>query len=72
MSENKKMKIHEIKEIELDILEKEKNAFIVMLDGWRKRVYFDKNYVHKTGNKVKIKYTGDIKDVHSVRFLDLK
>lgn len=61
----------EIKEIELDVLEVEENAYIVKVDGWRMRVYFaDKKSV--TGGKIKAKYTGDIKDPHSVNFEKLK
>lgn len=61
----------EIKEVELEILEREKNAFIVRVNGWRMRVYFDKDYEQISG-KIKAKYTGDIEDVHSVKFEKLK
>ncbi|MBL4950984.1 hypothetical protein JK635_01860 [Neobacillus sp. YIM B02564] len=62
----------EIKEVELDVLEKEENAVIVKVDGWRMRVYFDKDFKGIINNKVTAKYTGDIKNVHTVVFKKLK
>lgn len=64
-------KVEEIKEIELEVLEREDNAVIVKVDGWRIRLYFDKGF-ELTSNKVLAKYTGDMKNVHSVRFQKLK
>lgn len=65
-------KVDEVKEIELEILEVESEALIVSLDGWRMRVYFEKGYKHISLKRVTVKYTGDIKDVHSVKFQKLK
>lgn len=59
--------LDEIKEVELDVLEKEDNAVIVKVDGWRMRVYFDGDK-DSIGNKIKVKYTGDITNAHSVKF----
>lgn len=61
----------ETKEVELEVLEKEQDAFIVRVNGWRMRVYFDKDYEKHSG-KIKVKYTGDIENVHSIKFEKLK
>ncbi|AZV43728.1 hypothetical protein BAOM_3119 [Peribacillus asahii] len=63
-----------IKETELVIHEVEEKSVIVNLDGWRMRVYFDKDFkghVSK-GTTIKVKYTGDIENPHSVKFEKLK
>lgn len=63
------------KVIRLDVLVKEEKSVIVNLNGWRKRVYFDKDLdVNKVsqGQSINIEYTGDLDDVHSVKFLSLK
>lgn len=72
MSKNTFVKkdVEEIKEVELEILEKEENAFIVMINGWRMRVYFEKGF-EQSSKVIKVKYTGDMKDVHSVKFKKL-
>ncbi len=66
------------KQIDLNIVEVEDFAVIVLVDGWRMRIYFDntlpkenKKKLHK-GKKMIAEYTGDVKDVHSIRFLPLK
>lgn len=60
----------EIKEVELEIIEVESDAFIVKVDGWRIRIYFEEGY-KQTSNKVKAKYTGDIENIHTVEFKTL-
>jgi hypothetical protein len=65
-------KVVEVKEIELEILEIESDAFIVNVNGWRMRVFFEKGHKHSSLKKVLVKYTGDLKDVHSVKFEKLK
>jgi hypothetical protein len=65
-------KVDEVKEIELEVLEKETDAIIVRVDGWRKRVYFDKDFKREISNKVIVKYTGDIENAHTVKFEKLK
>lgn len=65
----------EAKEIDLTIIETEVKSVIVKLDGWRKRVYSDNEEIIKrlqVGNTIKVEYTGDIEDVHSVVFEKLK
>ncbi len=66
------------KKIDLNIVEVEEFAVIVLVDGWRMRVYFDntlpkenKKKLHK-GKNVTAEYTGDMKDVHSIKFLPMK
>jgi hypothetical protein len=59
--------VEEIKEVELDVVEKEGNAVIVIIDGWRMRIYFEGDYF-LSSNKVLAKYTGDLSDVHSIKF----
>lgn len=63
---------------ELQVAEVEKESFIAILQGWRVRVYFDK-FLSKDkresvnqGRYIKVEYTGDIKDVHSMKLLPLK
>lgn len=73
---NKNIKnIPKINSIELPILQLEDNSAIVKLNGWRKRVYFDlpkkEKAKLKKGMLINIKYEGDIKDVHTVKFLPL-
>lgn len=65
-------KVDEIKEVELEVVERESDAIIVRIDGWRMRVYFDKGFKGEIPNKVLVKYTGDIDNVHSVKFEKLK
>jgi hypothetical protein len=72
MSKFSTQKVDEVKEIELEVLEKEADAIIVRVDGWRMRVYFDKDFKREISNKVLVKYTGDIEDAHSVKFEKLK
>lgn len=59
-----------VNEIELRIIEVESDAVIVKFDGWRIRIYFDKKLdgSFHTNQLIKVKYTGNIKDVHSLRF----
>lgn len=64
-----------VKEASLIVQEVESDAVIVTVDGWRMRVYFDEKVqvlVPKVGNSIKVKYTGDIKDPHTIRFEKLK
>lgn len=64
--------VEEIKEVELEVLERETDAVIVKIDGWRMRVYFDKDFKGSIPNKILVKYTGDIENAHSVKFEKLK
>jgi hypothetical protein len=63
--------VEEIKEVELDVLEREEESVIVKVDGWRMRVYFDKELKDSIPNKIVAKYTGDIEDAHTVVFQKL-
>lgn len=70
-------KVEVSKEVELEIHEKEDNAIIVNIDGWRMRVYFDESLKQEqkenlSRGKVLVRYFGDIEDVHSLRLLPLK
>lgn len=68
----KNVKITEkIKEIELSPIEIEDDAYIILIEGWRMRVYFEKEHVPQ-GNKIKVEYTGDIKNPHSLKFKTMK
>lgn len=63
-----------IKEAELTVVEVEKSSVIVNVNGWRMRVYFAENTViikPNLGQKIKVQYTGNIEDVHSVVFKKL-
>lgn len=64
-----------IKEVELTVIEVEKSSVIVNVNGWRMRVYFAENTIitkPNLGQKIKVKYTGNIEDVHSVKFEKIK
>lgn len=67
----------ETKSVELEIVEVEEDAVIVLLDGWRVRAYFDKSLSvgskdkARCGRLINVKYTGDLKDVHSVKLMNL-
>lgn len=63
--------VEEIKEVELDVLEREEESVIVRVDGWRMRVYFDKELKGLIPSKIKVKYTGNIEDAHTVVFQKL-
>jgi hypothetical protein len=67
--------VDEIKEFEMVIHEVEDNAVIVNVDGWRMRVYFDKDVKKEKFNlnqNIIIKYKGDISKPHTIRFEKLK
>jgi plastocyanin domain-containing protein len=64
--------VEEIKEVELEVLEREEGSVIVKVDGWRMRVYFDKDKKDSIPNKIKVNFTGDIEDAHTVKFEKLK
>ena len=72
----------EIKTIELQSLEVEDNAIMIMVNGWVRRVYFDlswkdkekwiENYKHYKGRNFTINYIGDFNDAHTVKLLPIK
>lgn len=62
----------QVKKAKFRVVEVEKDAAIVLFDGWRKRVYFDGKKDIREGQIIEVEYTGDLKDVHSVQFLKLK
>lgn len=78
MTETTKTTEVKINKIDLVAHEVEKNAIIVSIDGWRMRVYFDKNMSKtrkegiKKGQTFTVEYTGELKDIHSVKLLPLK
>ncbi len=53
----------------------ETDAIIVRVQGWSRRVYFDKNYDQSNlvvGQTVKLGYFGDLKDKELVRLVNIK
>jgi plastocyanin domain-containing protein len=64
--------VEEVKEVELEVLEREEGSVIVKVNGWRMRVYFDGKDKDSIPNKILVKYTGDIEDAHTVKFEKLK
>lgn len=72
------IKKQELKTVELAAVEVESDAIIVVIDGWRMRVYFDKALSKSdkesivAGKVVNVEYEGDIKNVHSLKLLPLK
>lgn len=68
-------KVEVSKEVELTIHEVEENGVIVNVDGWRMRLYFDKDTDRekfRLGGTIVANYFGDIEDIHSVKFGKLK
>lgn len=75
MKENIQKQVEVSKQIELVVHEVEDNSVIVNIDGWRMRVYFDrdaKKDKYNLNQTIVVNYFGDIKDVHSIRFGKLK
>jgi plastocyanin domain-containing protein len=72
MATTAKEVVEEIKEVELEVLEREEGSVIVKVDGWRMRVYFDALDKDSIPNKILVHYTGDIENAHSVKFEKLK
>ncbi|KON87339.1 hypothetical protein AF332_11220 [Sporosarcina globispora] len=62
----------EIKKITLAVHDKEENSVIVNVQGWRMRVYFDKDFKAHVGNEIEVSYFGDLKDPHSIKFEKIK
>jgi hypothetical protein len=62
----------------LPIHEVEDDAVIVNIDGWRIRAYFDQSLTKEDKEKyalsqeIEIKYTGELKNIHSIKLLTLK
>ena len=80
--ENTIPEVDEIKTIELQSLDTEENAIMIMVSGWVRRVYFDLswkdkeiwkyNYKHYKGRNFTINYIGDFNDAHTVKLLPIK
>jgi hypothetical protein len=67
--------VEKSKEVELPIHEVEDNAIVVNVDGWRMRIYFDKDAnkeLFRVGQVVVANYFGDITKPHSIRFCKLE
>ncbi len=66
--------VEKVKTTELVIHDVESDAVIVNVQGWRMRVYFDKDYSGHLakGLSIEVDYYGDIDDPHSIRFEKLK
>jgi hypothetical protein len=67
-----------INSIILPIHEVEDDAVIVNIDGWRIRAYFDQSLTKEDKEKyalsqeIEVYYTGDLKNIHSIKLLMLK
>lgn len=65
---NSKANITEkVKEIELTPVEVEQDAYIVQIEGWRMRIYFNEGHEINRSN-ITVNYTGNIKNPHTVKF----
>lgn len=75
-NQKQEQKVVEVsKKIELVIHELEENSVIVNVDGWRIRLYLDKDAdieKFRLGGTIVANYFGDIEDIHSVKFGKLK
>lgn len=69
MSKNEPRKI-ETNTLETIVSDVEKDAVIVAIQGWRMRIYGDDLNL-KLGQSISIEYSGDIKDIHSVKLIGL-
>lgn len=69
-----KANIEEVKSITLSIHEVEEDAVIVNIEGWRMRIYFEEAYKEtlKAGGLIEAKFTGELKNPHSIKFRRLK
>lgn len=76
IQESKNVKITEkVKVGSFLVLEVESDAVIVMVEGWRMRVYFDNKeqvLLPSVGKYIEVKYTGNIKNPHTVKFEKIK
>lgn len=67
--------IEDEQEAELEVIEVKSDSVIVKVDGWRIRIYFEGEDLAEemhVGRKIKVGYSGDIEDVHSLKFDKLK
>lgn len=74
--------IDEIKSIEVNAIDVEDNAIMIMVGDWVRRVYFDlswkdkekwqENYKHYKGRNFIINYIGDFNNAHTVKLLPIK
>lgn len=72
MSKTDLTKVEEkINKTDLTIVKVEENSVIVVIDGWRMRVYGNTKGL-RLGQLISVEYTGDIENVHSVKLLPLK
>jgi hypothetical protein len=79
LTTNKKYEVKiKAKKTALTVVKVEKDSVITSVDGWRIRLYFDKDLTKdkiesvKVGRQLEVEYTGNIKDVHSLKFSPLK
>lgn len=71
----KNNQVEQIKEVELVIHEVEDNSIIVNVDGWRMRVYFDREVKKDKFNlnqSIIVKYKGDIQKPQTIKFEKIK
>lgn len=66
-----KTKTSETQILKAVVHEVEKGSIIVNVQGWRMRVYGE-NLDVGVGREVEISYTGDLKDIHTVKLIGLK
>lgn len=61
----------EINTLQSTVLEVEEKSIIVNVQGWRMRVYGRDLSNIGVGREVSINYTGDLKDIHSIKLIGL-
>lgn len=67
--------VDQAKTLETIIETLESNAIIVRVQGWRRRVHFDKTFNHESlgeGKIIKLMYFGDLESTELVKFEKLK
>ena len=70
MSKNEPRKIITTNTLETIVSDVEKDAVIVAVQGWRMRIYGDDLNL-KLGQSISVEYSGDIKDIHSIKLIGL-
>jgi hypothetical protein len=68
----------QVKTTTLQVVKLEKDAVIVLVNGWRMRVFFDKDLPKEdiaklnVGRTILVEYVGNLEDVHTLEFKPLK
>lgn len=68
----------QVKTAALQVVKLEEKSVIVLVNGWRMRVFFDKDLSKEeiaklhVGRTILVEYAGDLEDVHTLELKPLK